>query len=265
MSDCSNILVEEIERKNAENNRKAAETERQKAENNRRDAESEREIEENVRSKAEEERENAEISRQKAESNREIAENERAIAESFRADDEEARKANEAARQKIVGDLDNALDAIIDTQKKLSSGVALATAYPVGSIYISANSTSPAAIFGGTWEALKDRFLVGAGNLYSGTGGGAHTHTLDNAHANISFPHGYSSGGNTSHTIGFYAEEKSLTLEEAYEVNYYNGSLSGDGSNAYDYVSSAVMLGGNTDEELALPPYVAVYMWKRTA
>ena len=38
--------------------------------------------------------------------------------------------------------------------------------YPVGSIYMSVNSTSPATLFGGTWEQMKDRFLVGAGNDY---------------------------------------------------------------------------------------------------
>ena len=46
-------------------------------------------------------------------------------------------------------------------------------AYPVGAIYISTSSTSPASLFGGTWTQLKDRFLIGAGNSYrvDGTGG----------------------------------------------------------------------------------------------
>lgn len=46
--------------------------------------------------------------------------------------------------------------------------------YPVGSIYLSVNETSPATLFGGTWEQLQDRFLIGAGNDYSLNGiGGA--------------------------------------------------------------------------------------------
>ena len=55
--------------------------------------------------------------------------------------------------------------------------------YPVGAIYLSVNSTSPASLFGGTWEQLKDRFLLGAGNSYSinATGGATtHTHTTGN-------------------------------------------------------------------------------------
>ena len=34
--------------------------------------------------------------------------------------------------------------------------------YPVGSIYMSVVATSPATLFGGTWERLKSRFLLGA-------------------------------------------------------------------------------------------------------
>lgn len=58
--------------------------------------------------------------------------------------------------------------------------------YPVGSIYMSTNPTSPAVKFGGTWEQIKDRFLVSAGGNYAvnATGGSAnaivpyHTHTF---------------------------------------------------------------------------------------
>lgn len=49
------------------------------------------------------------------------------------------------------------------------------TVYPVGSIYMSAASTSPETLFGGTWEQLKDRFLLGVGDTYdtADTTGGA--------------------------------------------------------------------------------------------
>ena len=35
--------------------------------------------------------------------------------------------------------------------------------YPVGSIYLSMNSTDPSKLFGGTWEAINSRFLIGTG------------------------------------------------------------------------------------------------------
>ena len=50
--------------------------------------------------------------------------------------------------------------------------------YPVGSIYMSINSTSPATLFGGTWEQIKDKFLYTASSDSTKTGG-ADTVTLD--------------------------------------------------------------------------------------
>jgi hypothetical protein len=39
--------------------------------------------------------------------------------------------------------------------------------YPVGSVYISVSDTDPGTLFGGTWERLKDRFLLAAGDTYT--------------------------------------------------------------------------------------------------
>ena len=67
----------------------------------------------------------------------------------------------------------------------------LNTIYPIGSIYTSVNSTSPETLFGGTWEALGGRFLIGANEDYmaNSTGGStehthdiAHTHTVEHSH-----------------------------------------------------------------------------------
>ena len=67
--------------------------------------------------------------------------------------------------------------------------------YPIGSIYMSVNSTNPSTLFGGTWVQLKDRFLLGAGDTYTaGDTGGA---------ASISYtPAGTNSDGAvSSHTL----------------------------------------------------------------
>ena len=40
-------------------------------------------------------------------------------------------------------------------------------AYPVGSIYISATSVNPSALFGfGSWQPIEGKFLIGAGGQY---------------------------------------------------------------------------------------------------
>ena len=121
------------------------------------------------------------------------------------------------------------------------------------------NLVSPNLLFGGTWELLKDRFLLGAGNLYS-TG---------------------STGGSTTHT-------NVLNADGAAAIRNYAGTLIfGDGSNAggmraksgqtwsFDHPvdaprtdgtdHSGVKLYGKTGEGSSMPPYLAVYIWKRTA
>lgn len=92
--------------------------------------------------------------------------------------------------------------------KGSGGNITLDDVYPVGSIYTSVNSTNPATLFGGTWEQLQNRFLLGAGSSYTnGATGGAstvsltasqmprHTHTQNshnhtqNAHTHIQDAH----------------------------------------------------------------------------
>lgn len=55
----------------------------------------------------------------------------------------------------------------VDADGTLSADSALA-AYPVGSIYQSTDPTSPAALFGGTWEQIaSDRVLMGASSNHA--------------------------------------------------------------------------------------------------
>ena len=60
--------------------------------------------------------------------------------------------------------------------------------YPIGAIYISVSATNPAILFGGKWEAINSRFLIGTGtatgeggetyNFTVGTVGGEYSHKL---------------------------------------------------------------------------------------
>ena len=55
----------------------------------------------------------------------------------------------------------------VDADGTLSAGSALA-AYPVGSIYQSTDPTSPAALFGGSWEEIaSERVLMGASSTHA--------------------------------------------------------------------------------------------------
>ena len=51
--------------------------------------------------------------------------------------------------------------------------------FPIGYIYISSSSNNPADIYGvGTWQQIKDTFILAAGDTYAaGSTGGEATHT----------------------------------------------------------------------------------------
>lgn len=118
--------------------------------------------------------------------------------------------------------------------------------YPVGSIYMSVNSASPATLFGGTWEQIKDTFLLSAGDTYTaGTTGGEATHTLI---ANEMPSH--------SHTLapGFSA----FGAGTGSATNLIRLS----GGTAVTWNTSSV---GGGQAHNNMPPYLVVYVWKRTA
>lgn len=60
--------------------------------------------------------------------------------------------------------------ADLENGKVSTSQIPFDKIYPIGSIYMSVSSTSPATLFGGTWERLKSRFLLGAEDTGDTTG-----------------------------------------------------------------------------------------------
>ena len=127
--------------------------------------------------------------------------------------------------------------------------------YPVGSIYITANATNPSVLFGGTWEQLKGKFLVGVDSSdtdfeTSGKTGGEKTHILkvdempSHNHTLYGSPYGsadWVEGG---------------VQRVKYDVNLKTAS------NTYPLTKPVWDTGGNQAHN-NLPPYMTVYMWKR--
>ena len=76
--------------------------------------------------------------------------------------------------------------------------------YPVGSIYLSVNSVDPSTIFGGTWEQIKDTFLLSSGDTYSiGSTGGNSSTTLEIANL-PSHNHTGTTGNQSANHYGVY-------------------------------------------------------------
>ena len=144
--------------------------------------------------------------------------------------------------------------------------------YPVGSIYMSANATSPETLFGGTWAQINGRFLIGTGtpeNNDDGTSPGSYNYAAG------------STGGEAEHTLtvsempshGHKALKEALgwgesvTLEP-WTVYFKNDAFTDAGSSGYTAEFWAYNPLKGTGDGLAhnnMPPYLAVYMWQRTA
>lgn len=124
--------------------------------------------------------------------------------------------------------------------------------YPVGSLYISTSSTNPKTIFGfGTWTQIKDTFLLASGDTYkAGSTGGEASHALtveEMPSHNHKFAYEESSASNTQSRIAIPSSNLSV------------------GSKKWRTTSSDLILetgGGQAHNNM--PPYLAVYVWKRT-
>ena len=158
-----------------------------------------------------------------------------------------------------------------NTTQVATTAFVLAALYPVGSIYLSTLSTSPATLFGfGTWAAFgAGKVLVGqdtgdaAFDVLEETGGSkdaiivSHTHT-----ATVTDP---------SHTHG------ALITGPAGIADYTNaqaimGGTGGGSGLSRPFItteSTGITVANSTEGSSAtnanLQPYVVVKMWKRTA
>ena len=126
-------------------------------------------------------------------------------------------------------------------------------AWPVGSIYMSVSSTSPATLFGGTWERISERFLLGASSSYpAGSTGGEFAHTLTQSE----LPNYSLSVTNGSNVI----RSKTGNSADA----YVQTQSSGWGIPNWESKTVTVASGGSGEAHNNMPPYLVVYMWKRT-
>ena len=189
--------------------------------------------------------------------------------------------------QSALNDLSSAVNALDSKIPDLES------LYPVGSVYISFNSSMPTILASiGTWTAVSAGYCLRT--VTSGTGGttsnagntGSTTLTAAQsgvpAHSHGFTPSGSISGGSHSHDVAISAFVASVTGT----VNYYgavgksangNGGMPGSAKTSSSHSHTFTGTAGNTSKNTAanasqghthtagVPANVAVYMWKRTA
>lgn len=145
--------------------------------------------------------------------------------------------------------------------------------YPVGAIYLSFVSTSPATLFGGSWSQISNRFIY-AGNGTSTGGSLRHKHWIPIGKAVSDGMYVYDFNNNGSMFSGKNISGN-RTLQGAL-MNFNSFDTYSTGPNAG---FSAMMLDSTSDPVLnaadgvtstagesdLYPPYQMVYCWRRTA
>jgi microcystin-dependent protein len=161
------------------------------------------------------------------------------------------------------------------TAAKIAAGAVADIVYPVGSIFTTTNNYADsaavvAAIGGTTWVRFGEgEVLVGYsttdGDFSAGATGGAKTHTL----ASSELP---------NHTHNLYVTEYQGGDDCAWTAGATNGRVGGNNINRVTRTSSqnggkgAEIIGGTAQDidgtsgqaHENMPPYIVVYMWKRT-
>ena len=119
--------------------------------------------------------------------------------------------------------------------------------YPIGSIYMNTNNVNPQSIFGGVWQKIEGRFLLGSSDDYTlGLLGGEATHTLT---VNEMPSH------NHKQTVTA-ARSGSGTTYVSWNANNLFGNKDTDARNTLNT--------GGGKAHNNMPPYIVVNMWKRT-
>lgn len=122
--------------------------------------------------------------------------------------------------------------------------------YPIGSIYQSANSTSPDLLFGGTWERYaKGRVLVGVDE--------------DDPVLSTAGKQGGSANGVAEHTHITKLTTFRVTTAGSGTVN--NLARSTDQGNAMTGEFGSVTSTGDNTDHKNWQPFETVYIWKRIA
>ena len=135
--------------------------------------------------------------------------------------------------------------------------------FPVGTILMTMTNTNPSTYIGGTWVALNDVFLLAASETHpAGETGGAEEVTLTAsqlpAHRHYTINMAKAEAGvspDYQHTVARYDRENTSWDDCHYQLNGISNEANGGRTSPT----------GSGEAHDNMPPYLAVYTWKRTA
>ena len=145
--------------------------------------------------------------------------------------------------------------------------------YPVGAVYISFVSTSPATLFGGTWEQITNRFLYCANSAGQEKGSSTHTHNNTVSITNASHTLTVNEIPSHTHVTGHYGyhrcqpgdTQKCISLEsipgdDLTTDGFYCENTGGGQGHKHNNTVSITNASDDT-----LPPCITCYCWQRKA
>ena len=150
------------------------------------------------------------------------------------------------------------------TSAEQASAISMANAiacFPVGTILMTAANTNPGTYIGGTWTAIEGKFLLAQSNSHpAGTTGGSENVTLTEAnlpaHRHLIMNNNSADSTPTSgNTLARYDRSFGAREGEYYSLN----------TNSGEAVWGRTSATGSGTAHNNMPPYVAVYVWERTA
>lgn len=160
----------------------------------------------------------------------------------------------------LLGTVKSNTDRITENELKIKligGDDPLNSLHPVGSIFISAENTSPASLFGGVWEQIGGKFLLGADSTHAaGSTGGEAEHTLTNNELPKITGSAVMRAADTNYNI-------ILSASGVFNTNLEDSSSSTLTFSGAGKMSRLNMSFGGNAAHNNIPPYLAVCMWKR--
>ena len=151
------------------------------------------------------------------------------------------------------------VDKLLEDGKEAAKRAALLAANPVGKLWTSDDPTSPASIVGGTWERIEGKFIMGASDTYpAGATGGEESVKLTRKNIPVLSTR---KGVAAVDTVG-----KAMHIHQWEWIYAATQVTNSDGYNSYSAQWTDV---GTDDVDMQnvnnMPPYIAVYIWRRVA
>lgn len=151
------------------------------------------------------------------------------------------------------------VDKLLEDCKEAAKRAALLAANPVGKLWTSDDPTSPASIVGGTWERIEGKFIMGASDTYpAGATGGEESVKLTRKNIPVlSSRNGVAAVNTVGNVVhipqwGWIYAATQVTNSDGY--NSYTAQWTDVGTDDVDMQNVNNM-----------PPYIAVYIWRRVA